>query len=367
VAEIGPQAARPQSAANLSTSVVRLPQLRYHPRAFSDLLLSHSCTPENPRLPPGFDSLRRPTGGAAPAAAARALLLILLLGAAIEALAGCAVLRRRGPNAESVAAARELSRQGVAAMEAGNWQQAEDLLNKAVIGAPEDTSTRRSLADALWHRGARQDAIVQIEKAVEHDSRNASLRVRAGEMALATGAYDAALKHAEKAIGHDPSLASAWALRGRCFRQLNHSDRALADLQHSLEFAPDCSDVLLEVAMIYRERGLPERSLTTLHRLLDTYSPGSEPQPVLLLEGVVLLEMGRPQQACEALAAAKARGNPSADGFYYLAQAYSAAGEPEQALVAAHEALALDASHQPSRELVLQLAARTTPGGVERR
>jgi tetratricopeptide (TPR) repeat protein len=252
-------------------------------------------------------------------------------------------------------------------MESGRWQQAEDLLNKAVIGAPEDASSRRWLAEALWQRGARQEAVAEIERAVDCDKRNAELRVRAGEMALATGAHDIALKHADKAIGNDPALASAWALRGRCYRQLQHSDRALADLQHALQFAPDRTDVLLDVATIYRERGLPERSLTTLHRLLDTYSPGSEPQSVLLLEGIVLLEMGRPQQACEALAAAKQRGKLAPDGLYYLAQAYSATGQPQLALEAANEALVLDSTHEPSRQLVMQIAARTSQGAVERR
>jgi tetratricopeptide (TPR) repeat protein len=295
------------------------------------------------------------------------LLSLLLVVASVEAFTGCAALRRRGQNAESISAARELSRQGVAAMEAGQWSQGEELLNKAVIGAPDDASSRRWLAEALWHRGAHEEAVVEIERAVECDKRNAELRVRAGEMALASGANDVALKHAEKAIGNDPALATAWALRGRCFRRLNQSDRALADLQHSLEFAPDRSDVLLEVATIYRERGLPERSLTTLHRLLDTYSPGSEPKPVLMLEGIVLLEMGRPQQACEALAAAKKRGQPTADEVFYLAQAYSAAGSPQQALEAANEALALDSNHQPSRQLVVQLAARKSPSDAQRR
>jgi predicted Zn-dependent protease len=125
--------------------------------------------------------------------------------------------------------------------------------------------------------------------------------------------------------------------------------------------------VLLDVAMIYRERGLPERSLTTIHHLLDTYSPGSEPQSVLMLEGVVLLELGRSQQACEALAIAIGRGQPTADGLFHLAQAYSAAGRHEQAMATAQQALALNASHEPSRQLLMQLAARTSPDGVLRR
>ncbi len=277
------------------------------------------------------------------------------------------MLRRRGQNPEGVAVARELSRQGVAAMEAGNWQQAEELLNKAVIGAPGDAATRRSLAEVMWHREARQDALAQIEEAVQKDPGNASLQVRAGEMSLAAGAREDALAHAERAIRNDPNLSEAWALRGRCFQRMNQPDRALADLQHALEFSPNNADVLLDVATIYRERGQAERSLTTLHHLLDTYSPGIEPQNVLTLEGLALLDLGRPQQACEPLAAAMHRGPPSPDGLYYLAQAYSAAGQMEQAITTAQQALALNATHEPSRQLLAQLAARTSPGDVQRR
>jgi len=277
------------------------------------------------------------------------------------------MLRRRCPNSEDVAAARELSRQGVAAMDTGQWQQAEDLLKKSLADAPHDAATRRSLAEVLWHRDDKQAAMAQMELAMQQDSDNATLRVRAGEMSLMTGARESALSQAERAIRSDPQSADAWALRGRCFKQMNQPDRALADLQHALDFAPNDSEVLLEVATIYRERGEAARSLTTIHRLLDTYSPGIEPQSVLRLEGLTLMDLGRSQQACDVLAAAARRGPPDADGLYYLAQAYSAAGHPEQATEAAQQALALNAAHVPSRQLLTKLAASTSPDEVQRR
>jgi tetratricopeptide (TPR) repeat protein len=252
-------------------------------------------------------------------------------------------------------------------MNTGQWQQAEDLLTKALAGSPEDAATRRSLAEALWHRDARTEAITQIEKAVEHDEDNSALRVRAGEMALATGAKDAALAHANRAIRNDPQSPTAWALRAHSFHQMNQPDRALADLQQGIELAPDDSGMLLEVATMYRQRGLPERSLTTIHHLLDTFPPGEEPQDALTIEGLTLLDLGRPQQACESLAMAMQRGKPSADGFYHLAKAYTAAGDFEKAAGAAQQALAFNASHQPSRELLTQLAARTDPAAAQRR
>jgi tetratricopeptide (TPR) repeat protein len=245
-------------------------------------------------------------------------------------------------------------------MESGKWEQAEELLSKAVEGSPEDTSTRRSLAEALWHRNARQQALAQIEKAIEQDENNAELRVRAGEMSLENGELQPALAHADRAVRNDPQLAAAWALRGKCFKAAKLPDRALADLQHALEFEPNNPDVLLEVAMLYRQRGQTTRSLTTLHHLLDTYATGEEPQKVLTLEGLTLLDLGRPQQACECLAAANSRGQPTVDGLYYLAQAYLASGEPGQATAMAQSALALNASHEPSRQLLAQLAAETS-------
>jgi tetratricopeptide (TPR) repeat protein len=252
-------------------------------------------------------------------------------------------------------------------MDTGQWQQAEDLLTKSLEGAPDDAGTRRSLAETLWHRDARQEAIAQIEKAVAHDEDNPSLRVRAGEMALAAGLKQEALAHANRAIRNDPKNPTAWALRGRCFQKMNDPDRALADLQHGLEFDPSSSDMLSDVAMLYRQRGMPERSLTTIHHLLDAYSPGEEPAEALALEGVTLLELGRPQQACEALALATQRGKPNADTFYYLAQAYSAAGDVEKASATAQQALAINASHQPARELLAQLASRADNLPIQRR
>ena len=294
------------------------------------------------------------------------MLLVLVVGAT-SLLPGCAAIRRRSGNPESVAAARELSRQGVAAMDTGKWDQAEELLTKSLEGTPDDSATRRSLAEALWHRDAKQEAIAQIEKAVEHDGDNPTLRVRAGEMALAVGSKEAALDHANRAIRSDPKLPEAWALRGRCFRNMNEPDRALADLQHGLEFAPNSSDILFDVAMLYRERGLPERSLTTIHHLLDTYPPGEEPPNVLTLEGVTLIDLKRPQQACEPLELATRRGSPNADTFYYLAQAYSGAGDVARASATAEQALAINASHQPAKQLLTQLAARADDATTRRR
>ncbi len=240
-------------------------------------------------------------------------------------LAGCATFGRRGPVPEEVATCRELSRQGVAAMEMGQWPQAETLLRKAIAASPADATTRQHLAEALWRRGATQEALVQMEAAIRLNDSDASMTVRAGEMLLATGSTEKALERAEQAIGLDPKLAAAWALRGRVRWHQNQMDRALADLQRAIQFAPDQADLLFDVATLYRQRGQHSRCLTTLHHLLDTYSPGEEPSTTLQLEGLTLLELGRPREAAQSLLAASERGEPSADLLLQLAQAERAA------------------------------------------
>jgi tetratricopeptide (TPR) repeat protein len=280
---------------------------------------------------------------------------------------GCATFGRRSRAAAAIEEGRDFSRQGASAMQSGQWQQAEDLLQKGIDASPDDAELRRQLAEVLWQRGAVDEAMLQAAAAMRLKPDDATLTVGAGEMALASGAHEAALERAEDAIRLDPRLASAWALRGRAFRQMNQPERALADLQRSLVLGPDNAAILFELATMYRERGDHARCLTTVHHLHDTYSPGEEPQSMLLLEGLTLIELQRPLQASDVLFTATRRGPANADVFYHLAQAQSAAGQREAAETALQQALAIDATHQPSRALLAQLAATVNPAEPQRR
>jgi tetratricopeptide (TPR) repeat protein len=292
---------------------------------------------------------------------------LIAISLAFCAASGCAILARRDPTSQQLAACRDLTNQGVAAMQLGQWEQAETLLREALEASPDDPETRRQLAETLWRRGNVHEAMSHIAAAVRLKPGDATLVVRAGEMALAAGSREAALADAERAIRLDPQLASAWSLRGRVFRQTNQPDRALADLQRALEFAPKDAALLLELALMYRERGQSARCLTTLHQLHDTYPDGEAPQSALLLEGLALMDLNRTNQAAQVLLIAAQRGPPQADVLYHLARAQSAAGDYEAATAAAQQALAIDASHRGSQQLLAQLALHAAPDETKRR
>ena len=270
---------------------------------------------------------------------------------------------------DSIARCRELSRDGVAAMERAEWDRARTLLEEAVDTSQTDIDARRHLAEALWETGAEREAAVQLEAAVKLDPRHAPTVVRAGEMLLRIGTVDRALRRAEEAIALDPTLAAGWALRGRVFRHQGKRQRALADLQQALRYAPHRADVLQEVAEVQYALERPQRSLTTLHHLLDIYPPGEEPQQALWLEGLTYAALGRHADAVTSLYAASQRAAPRADLLYQLAVAEKAAGRFDAAANTARQALALDVGHQSSRRLLAQLQGDTAPGesGVMRR
>ncbi len=289
---------------------------------------------------------------------------IALIGFAVVAIcaSGCATMRKPKLANGSIVACRQMSRDGVAAMELGEWDRAHQLLTEAVRTSPMDIDARRHLAEVLWRQEKHRDAVVQLEAAVRIDPRHAPTVVRSGEMLLGIGSIDRALQRAEEAIALDSSLAGAWALRGRISRRQGDSERALADMQQALRYSPHMTSVLLEVAEIHFSRKQPQRSLTALHRLLDVTTPGEEPQNVLWLEGLVYGALERRQDAVESLYAASLRGQPSAELFYHLAAAQHSAAQPAAASSSLQQALALDAGHQASQVLLARLQGPISPG-----
>lgn len=291
------------------------------------------------------------------------------MAATVWPLSGCMSLRGYKIVPDSVATCRQLSRDGAAALELGHNEQACTLLSQAVESSPTDVDARRQLAEALWQTNRRQEAARHMEVAVQLDPQHAPTVVRAGEMLLATGDHQHALQRAEQAIGLDTTLAGAWALRGHVYHMRGDVQGALADLQQALRYAPQGTDVLLEVAEVQNQLGRPQRCLTTLHHLLDIYAPGEEPQRALWLEGLAYQSLDRPQDAIESLAAANRRGAPNADLLYALAQAEIAAGHSDRAADTVRQALALDGGHSASHHLLAQLTAvgSPAPGATIRR
>jgi tetratricopeptide (TPR) repeat protein len=277
--------------------------------------------------------------------------------------AGCRSLQRQGPVPKSVAACRQLQQQGVSAMERGDWQRSEELLNQAVRACPIDADARRRYAETLWHRGAANDAIAQLVEAGRLATEDVGIAVKTGELYLATGQLENARRMADHALEFDPKCAPAWAVRAKTLEAAGDMRQALADYQRALGYDANNPDVLLQVAEIYRRLNQPERALVALQSLIDTHPPGEEPQQLLYLQGLAQTALGRYDDAIESFNLANQRGRPTAELFCRLAEAELLAGRPTNSQIAAQQALSLEPNHPSSRALLerLQLARGGRP------
>lgn len=290
-----------------------------------------------------------------------AVLLLALLSP------GCKLPGRDGPVSQSVADSRRLSQQGVAALEQGRQPTAEALLAKAVAACPVDAEARRHYAESLWRRGARPEAIAQLEEAGRLVGDDATLRTRLAEMHLTSGQLALARQDADLALNLDPKLPSAWAIRGGVLRATGQPNEALSDYLRALSYAPNNRDMLLAVAELHRELNRPERAVQSLQTLADTYSPGEEPAEIHYLIGLAYVAMGRYDDGVESISTAVARGKATPEMLCQLGEAQLLAGHPLEAAGAARQALALHPQHQPSRNLLDRVELAQQPQGTLRK
>ncbi len=280
-------------------------------------------------------------------AVAGAILFGLLIGAP-----GCRVFRSHKVSDENIAAARQLSLQGMDAQQRGHWDRAETLFAAAILKCPSDERARYGYAEALWQRGAWQKAVEHMEEAVRLSGNDPERLVRLGQMYRARGDLARAGRQADAAIAVNGQLAAAWALRGHVLLAQGDSTGALTSFHRALSYEQPLPDVQLAIARIYAQENRPQRVLATLQSLAATYPSDQVPQEVLIQQGLALRALGRHQDAVTALAAAAQVGNPSPELLCDLARTQMLAGEG----AAARQTLAAALQRTPKHPLCLALA-----------
>jgi tetratricopeptide (TPR) repeat protein len=291
---------------------------------------------------------RRASGVLRGPAAASGVLIGLLI-----ASIGCRAFRIHKVSDENIAAARQLSLQGIDAQQRGQWDRAETLFAAAILKCPADERARYGYAESLWQRGAWQQAVEYMEQAVRLSGNDPERLVRLGQMYRDRGDLLRAGRQADAAIAVNNQLAAAWALRGHVLLAQGDSSSALTSFHRALSYEQTLPDVQLAVARIYAQENRPQRALATLQALAATYPPGEAPQEVLVQDGLALRALGRHEDAVTALAAAARIGNPSPELLCELARTQMLGGDP----AAARQTLAFALERTPRHPLCLALAS----------
>jgi tetratricopeptide (TPR) repeat protein len=258
--------------------------------------------------------------------------------------AGCH-FRGEGPVPRSLVLSRQLSQQGLSAMERGNWTRADELLAQAVKVSPQDAEARYRYAEVLWQRKDHRAALEQIDKALQLAPDDPKILLRAAQMRIAMDQVQQAGMLIDKAIDADPKNPAVWALRGQLRSKSGDLRDALVDYHRALGYRPDDRETLLEVAEVYRRLNQPQRALAALQTLSETYPPGEETPQILYLTGLAYSALGRYAEAADCLSQVQTRGPATSEILYWLADAQLKAGQQSAARQTAAQLLSLDPRH----------------------
>lgn len=216
---------------------------------------------------------------------------------------GCHIFRPHPVDLQS-SIAREMTYNGIDAMQRGRSVEAQNLFSKAAEVAPEDQRIRAELARTFVQNGQVQQAIAQMQRAVELSGGEASYHVELGLLYAQTGQWVLAGQEAERALNNNRRLASAWALKGQVEKAMGQLDQARTSLHRALAHDPELSEVRFQLAQVYFELRQPQRSLSVLDGLMRRFGPAERPARYLLLDAQALAEIGQLDQAAEVLAQA---------------------------------------------------------------
>jgi tetratricopeptide (TPR) repeat protein len=272
-------------------------------------------------------------------------------------VSGCRTLRSHKVSDESIAAARQLSLQGMDAQQRGHWDRAENLFAAAILKCPSDERARYGYAESLWQRGASPQAVQHMEEAVRLSGNDPERLVRLGQMYWAQGDLARAARQADQAIAANSQLAAAWALRGKVLQSQGDNPAALTSFHRALSYEHTLPEVQVAIAQIYAAENRPQRALATLQSLAASFPAGEVPQEVRLQEGLALRALGRNQDAINTLALAARSGPPSVELLCELARTQMLAGDTASARQSLQVAISREPRHPLCQTLLRELDA----------
>lgn len=155
-------------------------------------------------------------------------------------------------------------------------------------------------AQRLLDSGKTEDAQREISRVLEREPGNAAAHRLMSVALTLSGRYMDALMHARDAVGHAPDDPESHRSLGRLQGYMGYADEATDACRRAVELAPGNAVIRAEFA----------QQLTKCNRPLDAVAacregmgPGPNDPALVLALGRALLAAGRPEEACEVLAA----------------------------------------------------------------
>lgn len=218
-----------------------------------------------------------------------------------------------------------LNREGVAALEGGQLDEASRKFAQAIKKDENDLSSRRYYAEILWRKGSRDEALRCLADAADRDGpddEKAAIYESLAEKFLEMRQPTAALNYANKVVDLAPRRHEGWELCGMVLQEVGKNEEALAAYHRALVLAPNDRRLLRNLAVFEGDLGDHQRALAAWEELGRFYPDHSEPADVLCGKALACRGLGRDRQAAEYYATATGREPDDPRVYAYLADAY---------------------------------------------
>nr|CRH08106.1 Conserved protein of unknown function. Tetratricopeptide TPR_2 repeat protein [Candidatus Magnetococcus massalia] len=146
-----------------------------------------------------------------------------------QALAICTPLVSRYPESWEL---KQIA--AVAHQELGQWSEAEELLQKAILQEGQQVNLRIALGRTLQELERPREALLQYEAALQLEPQNPSLTFHIGDALMDMGDPLAASHAFGRAVKLNPKLSEAWINFSLCLQAQGELDTALQALQQCL-------------------------------------------------------------------------------------------------------------------------------------
>ena len=245
------------------------------------------------------------------------------------------------------------------AHEQGNRDQANQLIDEALLTKPNDIETRRQLAEAMWKNGRRGEAIVEFTALCVLQPKDSKLSARLAVMQWESNQHAAAANTALSVLKLDPQSKDAWLIKARNEAAQGQLDDALASFIRLSQIAPDDLSTLIDLGKLHLKRGHPDRACP-LFRTAVEHPRASQEQRAEAewLLGVAYVQSNRWSDAVVVLERAINGRSASAEDWCMLGSARMECGDVSGAQSDVQRALQRDPKSIGARNLARQLELR---------
>jgi tetratricopeptide (TPR) repeat protein len=237
---------------------------------------------------------------------------------------------------------------GLVCAHRGRLNEGARLVRRALRRNPASAAAHNDLGAMLKLLGRLDEAAAAFATALAHDSGSAKAHYNLGATERALGRIEPALEHFRRALAADPGLVSAHGDLGVALADLGRLDEALSHCERALALDPGNFTIRINLGKILQALGRPAEALACFEAALPPEAgqkgPGhAAPGPTDLHAriGMLRLQLGRLEPACDAFRLALA-GNPDfAEVHCNLGVALLALHRPDEAIACLERSIAL--------------------------